>query len=202
MSLEQSFTDLMARLQAGDDAAARQLFERFKARLMTQARDHLGKRLAGKVDSEDVLQSVFTSFFVRHREGQFELDSWTDLWGLLTTITLRKCINRVEHFRAGCRDVEREVSLQALGGPNASSLAILDREPSPLEAAILTETIEQLLRDYDAVDRQVIQLVLQGYTIEEISARVVGRSERTVRRLRKFFQRRLERMRSKDLPQP
>jgi RNA polymerase sigma-70 factor (ECF subfamily) len=201
MSRQQSFADLIARLQAGDDAAARRLFERYQARLIALAHDHLSRRLAGKVDSEDVLQSVFKSFFVGHRAGKYELDSWNRLWGLLTKITLHKCINRVEYFRAGCRDVEREVSMQAPGGSDNSSLAILDREPAPIEAAILTETVEQLLRGYNADDRQIIQLVLEGYTIEEISAQV-GWSERKVRRRRKFFLSKLEDMRNEDLPQP
>jgi RNA polymerase sigma-70 factor (ECF subfamily) len=201
MSPDRSFLDLMARLQAGEDAAARQLFERFRDRLMALARDRLSKRLAGKLDSEDVVQSVFKSFFVGHRAGEFKLESWNELWGLLTIITLRKCINRVEYFQAGRRAIEREVSLQAPGGPDASSLAVLDREPSPLEAAILTETIEQLLRGFDADDRQVIQLALQGYTIEEISAQL-GRAERTVRRLRKRLEHRLTRLQAGDTGLP
>jgi RNA polymerase sigma-70 factor (ECF subfamily) len=120
---------------------------------------------------------------------------------LLTVITLRKCINRVEYFRAGCRDVHREVSLRSPAAEGDSSLAILDREPTPFEAASLADTLEQLLRDYDAADRQVLELILQGNTIEEVSARL-GRAERTVRRLRKRLKNRLERMQAEDLPRP
>ena len=36
------------------------------------------------------MQSVFKSFFVRQGQGQFELDNWDSLWGLLVRITLRK----------------------------------------------------------------------------------------------------------------
>ena len=40
---------------------------------------------------EDVMASVFKSFFRRHAEAPFDLSSWDSLWSLLTLITLRKC---------------------------------------------------------------------------------------------------------------
>lgn len=39
------------------------------------------------------MQSVFRSFFVRHRNGQFELGAGDNLWSLLDMITVRKCTN-------------------------------------------------------------------------------------------------------------
>lgn len=198
MSVDQSFADLMSRLQRGDDASARQLFERYQRRLLELARHHLDRRVARKEDPEDVLQSVFKSFFFRYRAGQFELGNWRELWGLLSVITLRKCVNRIEYFRAGCRDVQREVSFDQPAPEGDAALAMLDREPSPVEAVTLAETLEQLLRDYDPLDRQVIELTLQGCTIQQVGAQL-GRAERTVRRLRKRFKSRLERMRAGDL---
>src|SRR5437773_1756774 len=84
MAPSDSFADVIARLQAGDDKAAREIVGRFTARLIALARTHLDQRLKQKVDPEDVLQSVYKSFFVRFAQGQFELKNWESLWGLLT----------------------------------------------------------------------------------------------------------------------
>jgi RNA polymerase sigma-70 factor (ECF subfamily) len=69
----------------------------------------------------------------------------------------------------------------------------LGREPTPLEASVLSETIEQLLAGLDEEERPILELSLQGYTTREISERL-GRAERTVRRLREGVRQRLERM--------
>src|SRR5215472_14377024 len=99
----------MARLRRGDDQAAAAVFQRFAHKLIHLAREHIQAKLRHKVDPEDIVQSVFRSFFTRYGAGEFEVSTWNDLWGLLTLITLRKCVNRVEYFQAQCRDVGREV---------------------------------------------------------------------------------------------
>ena len=65
------------------------------------------------------------------------------------------------------------------------------REPTPYEAALLTETVDRLLAGMDETERPVIELSLQGYSTQEISERL-QRSERTVRRIRERVRRRLE----------
>jgi RNA polymerase sigma-70 factor (ECF subfamily) len=194
MSAHDSFTLLMNRLRSGEDAAAREVFLRFAARLAGLARRHLDARLAVKVDPEDVVQSAYKSFFIRQRDGGFDVGNWDGLWGVLTMITLRKCADRAAYYRAEKRDVTRETG----GGPDASAPAVvefvLDREPLPDEAAVLTETVEALFRAIDDPDeRAILQLSLQGHTAAEISVQL-GRAERSVRRLREHIRKRLERM--------
>src|SRR5579884_352482 len=133
MESQSSFADLMARLRAGEDRAASQVFQRFVARLIVLARGRLSGRLRQKVDAEDVLQSVFHSFFARYADGQFVLHDWDSLWGLLTSITLRKCARHAEHFQAARRDVRREAAPPAEGTWEAWA-----RDPTPEEAAFLT----------------------------------------------------------------
>ena len=69
MTDDDTFSRLMARLRAGEDAAAREVFERFAGRLVALARRRCNRLLARKVDPEDVVQSAYKSFFVRHRAG-------------------------------------------------------------------------------------------------------------------------------------
>ena len=91
---------LLERLRSDEDAAARDVFQRFARRLVALTRRQFEPRLAHRVDPEDVVQSAFKSFFVRHREGKLQVGDWDNLWGLLTLITLRKCADRVEYLRA------------------------------------------------------------------------------------------------------
>ncbi|MHB1422693.1 MAG: ECF-type sigma factor [Gemmataceae bacterium] len=100
--------DFLTRLHQGDAEAARRLFDRFAHRLIGLARQRLDSRLRGKVDPEDVMQSVFKSFFRIQQEKAVAFSGWDDLWSLLTIIALRKCGHCVAYYRAACRDVRRE----------------------------------------------------------------------------------------------
>src|SRR5215831_7432993 len=142
--MSNSFTEFLERLRSQDDAAAQELFVRFAQQLIALAQRHIGAGLRHKVDPEDVVQSAYKSFFFRYSAGNLDFVNWNSLWGLLTLITVRKCASRAAYHRAECRDAAREVSL--LGGDQASPwMDPLGREPTPLEAAVLNETVDQLL---------------------------------------------------------
>jgi RNA polymerase sigma-70 factor (ECF subfamily) len=178
MAPESSFAEVMARLRAGDSAAAALVFDRFAHRLIALARSRLGSPLRQKVAPEDVLQSVFRSFFVRQAEGQVKADNWESLWGMLVVITVRKCGRRVTYFRAARRDIRRE----AADGSLPDLAQTVDPEPTPEEAVMLTETVEQLMRQLDARQREILTQTLQGHSVAEISVQL-GCTERTVYRV-------------------
>jgi RNA polymerase sigma-70 factor (ECF subfamily) len=134
---------------------------------------------------------------LRYDAGNLDAVDWNSLWGLLTLITVRKCAERARYHHADRRDAAREVSFQ-YREETAPSLEPSGREPTPLEAAILSETVEQLLVGLDQEERRILELSLQGHTTREISDRL-GRAERTVRLIRANVRRRLERMRCETL---
>jgi RNA polymerase sigma-70 factor (ECF subfamily) len=187
-----SFAEFLALLHSGDDAAAQELFGRFAHQLIALTLRHLDAGLRQKVDPEDVVQSVFKSFFARYGEEKLDVVNWNSLWGLLALITVRKCSERAAYHRAECRDAAREVSPPP-GEEAAPWLEPLGREPTPLEAAVLRETVKQLFAELDEEERPILELSLQGYTTREISEQL-GRAERTVRLLREVIRHRLERM--------
>jgi RNA polymerase sigma-70 factor (ECF subfamily) len=192
-----SFEELMERLRGGDDAAAAAVFQRFTRKLIRLARRQLDTSLRHKIDAEDVVQSVYRSFFARYHAGQFDVGTWNDLWGLLTIITLRKCLNRMAYFQAQCRDVEREISWPSSAKDSGFQGEAIDRAPTPLEAAMLAETVEQVLRGVDECERPIIELSLQGYTAAEISNEI-HRAERTVRRVRERLKRHLQHLQTAE----
>lgn len=190
--MSDSFIAFLSRLQARDDAAAREIFGRFTHQLVVLALRHIDARLRHKLDPEDLVQSAYKSFFRRYDAGKLEVVNWDSLWGLLTLITVRKCADGVAYHRAGRRDAAREVAPPP-EGQAPSWLGPFDRDPTPLEAAVLSETIEQLLAALDEEERPVLELSLQGFTTREISERL-GRAERTVRLLRQGIRHQLEQM--------
>jgi RNA polymerase sigma-70 factor (ECF subfamily) len=192
MASHDSFDALMARLRRGDDEAAARVFRRFAQGLIRLAREQLDGLVRQKVDPEDIVQSVYRSFFCRHGAGQFDLAGWDGLWGLLTLMTVRKCAEHAEHFRAARRDVRREVNLPAEDQARAV-LELLAREPTPPEAAGLTDLLGQWLGGFERHEQAILTLHLQGYTLLEISAQV-GRARRTVQRTIERGRKRLQRL--------
>lgn len=191
MDEEGSFDDLMARLQNRDGEAAREVFNRFAGRLIGLARARLDRMIRAKVGAEDVVQSAFRSFFRCHADGQFDVRDWDGLWSLLVVITARKCGRQLRRYRSAGRDVRKEVpALDEAEGP-AAGLEALAHDPSPEEAAVLAETLEQLMGALKERERQVVELRLQGYTVPEISQRV-GRTEYTVEGILKRVRQRIE----------
>jgi RNA polymerase sigma-70 factor (ECF subfamily) len=193
MSTDDSFEALMNRLRAGEEVAAAELFQRFAGRLIALARSRLDALVRQKVDPEDVLQSVFKSFFSRHREGNWDLADWDSLWSLLAQMTIRKCGRRAVYYHGQRRDVRREAAPRTDQQDSSFFREALNREPTPDEAAILTETIEELLRELEGYHRDIVQLSLQGYTSAEVAAET-GVSERSVQRVLKRVRERIEKL--------
>lgn len=194
----EEFDAVCIRLDAGDQSAAAEVFERFSGRLIGLARSRLDRRLQGKVDPDDVMQSVFRSFFVRQRAGKFVLDGWHDLWSLLVTITVRKCSRQVARFKTNSRDVDRDVGqLPIRGFGEANETTALARDPTPLEAVTLAELVERLMTGLNEREQQMVTATLQGYSPHEISLQV-DRTERTVQRVLARVRLRAESLRHSD----
>jgi RNA polymerase sigma-70 factor (ECF subfamily) len=149
------------------------------------------------VDPEDVVQSAYKSFFLRYGAGKLEVQDWGSLWSLLTVITLRKCVDRVDYHRAQRRDIRREAGAHAAAAGSEPWWEAVSREPTPEEATVLADTVEQLLRDLEEAEQPMLEMSLQGYNCAEIGKRL-GMSERTVRRVRERVRKRLERMQLAD----
>lgn len=186
---------ILDRLRQGDARAADEVFARFSARLCGLVRVKVGPRYRRKFDPEDVMQSVFKSFFRMQAAGSLSFDTWDALWGLLSLIAVRKCGHRVEYLRSARRDVAREhaVSLghDDLSGSRAD-LEVLSREPTPSQAAMLSETLDGLMAALGERERAIVSLALEGYDTLEIAERV-DRSTRTVQRVLEGVRDRLER---------
>jgi RNA polymerase sigma-70 factor (ECF subfamily) len=181
MTDDRPFDQLMSDLRGGDPVAARQVFDRFARRLAGLAAARLPAAARGRLDPEDVAQSVLRTFFRRQAAGEFTPDHWDALWSLLAVLAARKCGHHVAHLFAGKRDAGREVPL-GVGSDSSPTLEPADRSPSPSEVAAFRETLGLVLDGLTERERAVVELRLQGHTVPEVADRV-GASERSVHRL-------------------
>jgi RNA polymerase sigma-70 factor (ECF subfamily) len=170
-------TELLARWRAGDERAADELFSRYTAQLVTMARRRLSAKLTRRVDPEDVVQSTYRCFCAVARDGEVVLQRSGDLWRLLARITLHKLHHQVELHTAAKRAVGREQTFAS-----ESDLAALARSPDPSEVVSMIEELELVLSGLSPRHRQMAELRLQGYQIQEI-AQATARSERLVRKV-------------------
>ena len=173
---------LVARWRAGDQQAAAELVQRFTQRLLALARAQLSGQLATRVDPEDVVQSAYRSFFAGARVDRYVLERSGDLWRLLAAITLHKLHHQVARHTAGKRAVAREEALQGDATLLGLRAELVAREPSPAEVAGLVDELQYLMRDLNPLHRQMVEMRLQGYPVQEI-AEATSRSERLVRRV-------------------
>lgn len=171
---------LLRLFQAGDQNAARELFERYVERLLALARRRISQRLASRVDPEDVVQSVFRTFFDRAKAGQFTIEDPHDVCKLLARITVHKTLRQVAYHKAAKRDPSLETTQSPEGQDRLMEL--LDREPTPDDANAFMDQLEHFLGQLRPQDREILELRMQGYNNLEIAEKL-GVSDRKIRRL-------------------
>src|SRR5437879_12143859 len=83
----------LARIQAGDEEAARELLTRYEAEVRLVVRRQLPRLLRSRFDSLDFLQSVWGSFFQRMRTGPTEVEDSRHLVAFLARAAKNKVID-------------------------------------------------------------------------------------------------------------
>jgi RNA polymerase sigma-70 factor (ECF subfamily) len=163
----------------GNEQAARALFERYAERLVALARRRLGQRMARRVDAEDIVQSVFRTFFTRAKEGQFAIQAQDDLCKLLFRLTVVKTLRQMRHHRAAKRNLGQEVEP---GREMPAEAESIDPEPNPEAINAFLDQLEHFLRQLRPEERQILEMRMQGFGTAEI-AKQLGTYERKVFRL-------------------
>lgn len=180
-----SVPDLVRRWGDGDTVAAARLFDRYGQQLTRVAEQYLSRKLAGRVDGEDVVQSVFRTFFRRCTAGEFQIDSSGQLWHLLVKITVLKARAQGRYHSQQKRSVGAEAAPDDAALPEA-----LARDPGPTEAAVLTDLIEAVMDGVPHLYCWVLEYRLRGWNPTEI-AQELHISRNTVYRALDLLQQRL-----------
>jgi RNA polymerase sigma factor (sigma-70 family) len=177
-----SVSKWIGQLQAGESAAAQQLWERYFQRLVELAGKKLQRASRHIADEEDVALSTLDCFFRGMLAGRFpQLRDRTELWRLLVVLAERKAFH-----------VLRDEQRQKRGGrqvrsrwPKPRLEEIIGREPTPEFAAQVAEECRRLLALLDSEElRSIARWKMEGYTTEEIAAQLGCAPSTVERRLR------------------
>jgi RNA polymerase sigma-70 factor (ECF subfamily) len=168
-----------------DDAAVARIFNRYAEQLARLAELHLSRKTAGRLDGEDVVQSVFRTFFRRCSAGEFKIDGSAEVWQLLVRITLLKARAKGRFHTADRRNVQAEAP-----AGDAPLREVASSEPGPAEVVAVIDQIDSLVRDLPPFYTDLLESRLRGCSASE-TAQELRVSRRTVHRALSLLRHRL-----------
>jgi DNA-directed RNA polymerase specialized sigma24 family protein len=175
MAPEGSVTRWLGQLQAGDPAAAQQLWERYFRRLVGLARHRLRGAPRRVADEEDVALSAFETFCRNAEQGRFPgLFDRDSLWRLLVVLTVRKAAHLVRDEGRRKRGGGAAPADEPADQDDLACLErVLSREPDPEFAAQVAEESRRLLGLLGDPQLESVALWrMEGYTVEEIAVKL------------------------------
>jgi RNA polymerase sigma factor (sigma-70 family) len=175
---DNSFQLLIRQVRAGDGAAAAELLRRYEPAIRRTVHIHLrDPRLRRLLDSMDICQSVFASFFVRAASGQYWLDTPENLLKLLVTIARHKLASQARKNQVQRRD------LQSPDTRDAAARDLVTTEPGPGQQAAAADLLLEFRRRLSEEERTLADRRAQGHEWSEIAAEVGGSAQALRKRL-------------------
>lgn len=179
-----SVAESLRRWELGDESAADELYARYVERLRRLAESRLSARVKQRVDADDIVQTVFRTFFRRGRDGEFHVSESGTLWRLLAAITVNKVRMKVRYEGRSRRDYRVECPLDGVSDDGAVPLPVesFAVNPSDEEAVVVTDLLENVMRGLTERESRIIGLFAEGHSRSEI-ADLAGTTRRTVQRV-------------------
>jgi RNA polymerase sigma-70 factor (ECF subfamily) len=173
------FPQIIARLRAGDPAAAEALYEQYGPFLRAAVRRQLHPRLRTRFDSLDFVQDVWASFLAAPAD-RYKFDTPQALLAFLNRVAYHKVVEVFRRrFETRKDAVTREEPVEEWEhGPDRL------RAPTPTASqfAVAGEEWERLLSRFPPGHRAIIERLREGYTHEDI-ARMANVSVTTISRI-------------------
>lgn len=181
-----SVTIWLHALEAGDEDAAHQLWERYRTEMYEVARRRM-KRLKRHdvVDEEDIILSAFAAICLAARKGQLAgVSDRNELWALMFVAIQRKIGQREQYVGAAKRNVNQLLQQADRLDEFGSRLErLVSPSPSPVSEIIRAEDAEELLRKLNDPDLRAVAIMrLAGHSNDEIAVEM-GYARRTIQRM-------------------
>lgn len=184
MPEENPFQQLIQRVRAGDQEAAAELLRRYEPTIRRTVHIHLrDARLRRLLDSMDICQSVFASFFVRAASGQYQLETPEHLLKLLAVMARNKLAGQARKKQVQQRDPIRGGTAGALDSGLAAS------DPSPSREVAARDLLQEFQRRLTPEERQLADQRAQGREWAEIAADLGGSPQALRKRLERALDR-------------
>jgi RNA polymerase sigma factor (sigma-70 family) len=183
---------LLEQLNRGDREAAERVFAAYEPYLRMVVRRYLPGRLRPKLDSIDVVQSVWVQVLRGLRACRWHFTDTARLQAFLVKVTRRLLTSR---FRRHHTALERE-------RPGVATLDVFPAagQPRPSEVAQAAELWERMLALCPPEHHALLRLRRLGLPLNEVAART-GLHEGSVRRILRRLARRLA-LSQEPIPQP
>jgi RNA polymerase sigma-70 factor (ECF subfamily) len=160
---DDQFGKLLAGVRDGDEQSAAELVARFEGIVRRRARRLLGPALRVHLDSVDIAQSVNRTLLIGLRRAAFSISTPEELTRLALTLVRRKVARhwRKHKREAQCRTALVPTDFALSEAANGTNFAEVDA-PTQLE-----EMVRQVLDQLEGLDRQLMELRLEGFTTAE-----------------------------------
>jgi RNA polymerase sigma-70 factor (ECF subfamily) len=174
---------LLVRISSGDRSAAEEIFRIYEPYLRKVVRRLLPAKFRTKMDSEDVVQSVWADVLKGFRLAGRRFASPAHLRAFLAMVTRHRLGDRLRHYQSA---LDRE---QPLAGSCPEDQG---RSPHPRPSQIVQaqDLWEQMLALCPPAHHEVLRLKRQGLSLEEVASRS-GLHEGSVRRILRKLARQL-----------
>jgi RNA polymerase sigma-70 factor (ECF subfamily) len=169
---------LLWRFRDGSQEAARHIYHRYADRLRGLARLRCSASLPNHVDVDDIVQSVFSTFFDSARRGRYEIADGEDLWRLFLVIAFNRIRTEKTFHLAAKRDARLTAEIECLAPSKRLNLKTQETTATCFLKLVIDEALERLPEEH----RLIIRKRMEGYEVAEI-AESIGRSKRSVERI-------------------
>jgi len=162
------FHELLDRLRAGDEDAARELIDRYGDLVRREIRFRLrDSRLFRVVGESDLFRSAMSRFIWGLQLGKFDVHSPAELAGLLRKIAERRVCGASRFWLAQCRDVRRHADLG-----NSPETMYASADPTPSKALSEKELVAETIARLPESVRQVLRWRQDGLGWAQIAERM------------------------------
>jgi RNA polymerase sigma factor (sigma-70 family) len=167
--------ELIERLNNGDISAAERALMAYEPYLRMAIRRRLSGALRTKLDSMDIVQSVWADVLSGFRDAGWRFTDRSHFRAFLVKVARNRLIDRRrQHHRA----IKSERALEETAPAELPGA----RDPRPSEIAQGNELWKQMLEQCPPAHREVLILKRQGLYLSEIAART-GLHEGSIRRI-------------------
>lgn len=186
--------DLIERLNGGDMEAAERVFAAYEPYLRMAVRRQLSGHLRSKLDSMDVVQSIWANVLRGFRGTGWHFNDREHVKAFLMRAVKNRLIDRRRQFN---RALELEQPLSATAASDLPS----SKQARPSEVVQGEELWERILELCPPSHREVVRLKRQGLSLAEIAART-GFHVGSVRRILYDLAKRMADVRKGAVPSP
>jgi RNA polymerase sigma-70 factor (ECF subfamily) len=160
---------MLAKARQGDNTALTYLAQHYEAEVRLVARLRLGPGLRPYLDTMDLVQSVHRTLLIGLRQNKFDVSTPEKLIALALTLVRRKAARHWRHLQR-----QQRLSDGPADGDDLARVltSLASPQPTPAETVAFQDTVANVCRRLDPLEKQMLELHLQGYRTVEIAERL------------------------------